>query len=267
MCKLASSGSTLLSELYAAIDLGKKRRQVRSLFVLVAVALLSAGVGACSGAGKNTSSARHRPSGEMVYSSVPAGSDAGATSRLPADRSSRTYLNDGDSDRIGDADGDNRGDVDNDAPWDYKPEIDESARYHDGDDGSTLAYGHPAGVADEQAVTAIVKRFYVVAAAGDGERACAMLIPSLAKAVPVDYGRAPGPSYLRGGKTCPAVMALLFMHSRRELSGPATVTGVLVNRDQAYALLGSSTMSASYITLQRQHGAWMINELLGSALL
>lgn len=204
---------------------------MRSLFALLAIALLGVGVGACGG----TSHASNR------------------------------YLNDGDHDPIGDEDGDNSSDTDNDAPRDYQPVINESGRYHDADDSMTLAYGHAAGPADTRAVVALVKRYYAAAAAGDGKSACSMILPSLVKAVPEDYGKL-GPQYLHGGKTCEAVLSLLFEHFHSKLAAPIGVTGVRIEGKQAYALLGSATMSASYITVQREHGAWTINQLLGSTL-
>jgi hypothetical protein len=44
------------------------------------------------------------------------------------------------------------------------------------------------------------------------------------------------------------------------------VTGVLVNGAHAAALLGSTAMGASYISLQRQNTTWTIAELLGGTM-
>jgi hypothetical protein len=204
---------------------------MRALLALLAMALLSVGAGACG----DTSHASNR------------------------------YLNDGDHDPIGDEDGDNNADNDNDVSLDYKPVTNEGGNYHDADDSMTLAYGHAAGPVDTRAVAALVKRYYAAAAAGDGKGACSMLLPSLAKAAPEDYGEF-GPQYLRGGKTCEAVLSLLFEHFHNTLTAPVGVTGVRVEGNQAHALVGSATMSASYITLQRERGVWALNELLGNTL-
>jgi hypothetical protein len=219
---------------------------MRLLFVLLGGLLVSVGVGACGGTRTSTG--------------VPA--VAGAS---PA-RATGPYLNDGDHDRIGDEDGDNNGDTDNDAPWDYKHERNDNGDYHDRDDGATLSLGHAADAATRRAITALVKRYYAAAAVEDGRRACSMLPPELAKAVPLDWGGSNGPEYLRGQKTCQAVMVLLFKHSHDQLSAPVTVTGVQLNGNSAYAFVGSATMPAGYLIVQRQHGAWAIVALLGNVL-
>jgi hypothetical protein len=238
---------------------------MRPLSALLAIATFSAGAGACGGSAARVAGSRFHTSSIAATSISPTGKTASSITQAqpPAHRSTQPYLNDGDQDGIGDEDGDNNSDIDNDAALDYK--TDENGKYRDGDDADTLVYGQTAGATDRQAITAVVKRYYAAATAGDGQRACAMIIPSLVKAVPEDYGQL-GPSYLRGGKTCQAVMARLFSHFHSELTAPVAVTGALVNGDHALALLGSARMPASYITLQRQRGGWTINALLGNAL-
>jgi hypothetical protein len=222
---------------------------VRSLLALLTVTLLGLGVTACgdTSAGSNASSNADGEGGSA------------ATQR---------YLNDGDNDPHNDNDYDDlygkKTDEDSDEPEDrMNPE---NGNYHDKDDGDIVDYGHVADASEEQAVTALVKRYYAVAVAGDGAKACGMIAPAFAKAIPEDYGQAPGPSYLRGGKTCQAVMSLLFKHVHRELTGAIKVTGVRVAGSQAYAFLGSSTMFASYIVARRRHGVWTIDGLLGGPL-
>jgi ketosteroid isomerase-like protein len=207
--------------------------------LLAVVTLLSFGASACGGAGKSGEPVSH------VSSSAAAASGAATRSAIAADTASeRRYLNDDDGD-IGGA-GENSG-------------------YRDADDGTSFSYAHTANAADEQTIAATVKRYYAIAAAGDGQRACSMLMPSLVRAVPLDYGRL-GPPYLRGAKTCRTVLALLFRHLHSGLSAPIAVTGVLVDGDHAYALLGSAKTPAGYITLQREHGAWKIAVLLGGGM-
>jgi hypothetical protein len=228
---------------------------MRYLLALFAIALISVVATACGGADKPVGSSFSRPS---LAGNTPKRGISYDTHQ------SGPYRNDGDQDLIGDEDGDNRNDNDNDAPWDYKSEVNENGYYHDADDATRLKFGHNAGEADRRAITALVKRYYAGAAAGDGQTACSILIPSLAYAVPLDYGKL-GPAYLRAGKTCRAVMALFFKHSHDELSAPVAVTGVRIDGNHALALLGSSTMPAGYITLQRDHRVWTVNELLGGA--
>jgi hypothetical protein len=190
--------------------------------------------------------------------------DGATTSRSTPTASPHGYLNDSDNDVIGDADNDNNHDNDNDNSEDHKPE--DNGSYHDSDD-SIAAFGHAASATDRQAITATVKRYYAIASSGDGSKACSVLIPSLAKAVPEDYGQgSAGPAYLRTGRTCPAVMALLFKSMRAQLAAPVNVTGVRISGHKAVALLGSTTTPASEISIQRKGGVWMIGSVIGGAL-
>lgn len=211
---------------------------MRSAAALLAIALFSLDLAAC---------------GDVRDSSVPASS-----------ASTGRYLNDGDNDVIGDADDDNNHDVDKDNSEDHKP--DENGNYHDSDD-SIVTFGHTANSVDTQAITAAVKRYYAVAASGNGSKACSMLVPSLAKAIPEDDGHgSAGPSYLQAGRTCPAIMALLFKHMRNQVTVSIHVTAVRTNGNHAVALLGSKTVPASEVLIERQGGVWMISSLIGSPL-
>lgn len=177
------------------------------------------------------------------------------------------YLNDGDFERVGDGDGDNNADNDKDPSLDYLPsdhKEGENNRYHDVDDSGLLGYGRAASPAEQQAVSNTVERYYLLAAAENGVGACAQLIPTLATAVPSDYG-ANGPAYLHAGKTCAAVMTLLFKHYHKQLQVGIAVTGVRISGNQADALLGSTEFPPSYILVQRElDGTWKIAQLLGT---
>lgn len=210
------------------------------LLASLAIALLAVCLAACGGAVKH-------------------GGSASLASKNAAAAGAGSYLNDGDKDEIGDGDGDNNADNDGDARLDHKP--DENSNYHDADDIGLLTYGQAASGPVERAIMGVVGRYFEAAAAGNGAEACALLIPRLAGAVPVDYGQH-GQPYLRAGKTCAAVMALMFTHSHSQLAAPIAVTGVRVKGGVALALLGSSVIPASYITVQRQRGLWKIAQVL-----
>jgi hypothetical protein len=60
-----------------------------------------------------------------------------------------------------------------------------------------------------------------------------------------DYGRAPGPKYLRGAKTCSAVMSRLFKHLQAQLATSIEVTKVLVGGGRADVVVVSRTVPAS----------------------
>lgn len=234
-------------------------------FVLLATALLSSGILACGGTGKGASS-ESPTSSNAVTAGVATGASLHPGSNptiIPDTAATRGYLNDGDHDHIGDPDGDNSHDNDKDAYYDYKP--DDNGNYHDSDDLVVIQYGRAASAAQARAITAVVKRYYATAAAGDGAAACSQLVPSLVKATPVVYGQF-GAFYLRGAKTCPGVTARLFKHFHGQLAHPVHVTSVRVQGDNGLALFGSRTMPASYMTLMREGGAWKITRILGSPL-
>jgi hypothetical protein len=212
----------------------------RPLATLLAASLLSVCASACDSSEKastRTPADRHGAHGASAGASAPA-------SLAETRRSFKHYLNDRDGDIGGRR---------------------VNSGYRDPDDVKLLAYGHPAGSVEQQAVRVTVERYYAAAAAEDGPAACSMLLPSLVKAVPEDYGQF-GPSYLRGSKTCREAMKRLFKHLHETLQKPVAVTGVLVNGDHAYALLGSPQRPANYLTLERQGNRWTVATLLGSGM-
>jgi hypothetical protein len=232
---------------------------MRLLPGLMAMVLVGICLGACGEANRDAHS-------------VPNITTPGGTSLTDTSSTMTThgYLNDGDAEKFNDHDLDNRGgnhdDGDADSSEEYEDTYDNGG-YRDGDDTGMLTYGHAATGHEQRAITPIVTRYFAMARMADGAGTCAMLVPSLAAAVVEDYGRgSAGPSYLRSAKTCPAVMTLLFKHAHRPLAGAVAVTGARVEGDQALALLGSKTMPAGDISVERVGGAWRINSLLGEAL-
>jgi hypothetical protein len=131
------------------------------------------------------------------------------------------------------------------------------------DDYEVLYYGHAADAAETHVIVGAVRRYYAAAIAGDGAMACSMLSPSMARSAPEDYGRAPGPAYLRGSKTCATVMSRLFRHVHKELTGTIRVTGVRIGGARAFALLRSQRLPYPYVSLGHEGGAWRIQQLVG----
>jgi hypothetical protein len=137
------------------------------------------------------------------------------------------------------------------------------------DDVIVTRYGHAARAAEARSVRDLVKRYYAVAATGDGVKACAMLEPAVAAHAFEDLGRAPGPAYLRGAKTCPALMAKLFRHYRVRLAAKAAtleVRGVRVSAAHGLALLSFGRMPERVISVQRVHRRWRIGMVLDDEL-
>jgi hypothetical protein len=211
---------------------------MKPLPVLFAAALLSAGVSAC-GSGKNTSSASPSPNAAATGSTV-AGSASSATPTGDYTKADTDKDND-----IG-------------APSD------------DTNNNYILDYAHAASTADKRAVTALIKRYYAAAAVGDGAKACSMMYVTFAEAVAEDYGQgSAGDSYLRQGKTCPAVMALLFKHYHGQLAAELPileVTRVRLDRHHGLAVLSFGTMPERQIPVRRERRAWKIGAVLDSEL-
>jgi hypothetical protein len=226
------------------------------LLVLVAVTALGLGTTACGGVGKDTSgshaSSRNGSTGDAL---VRTGSSVTRT---------HDFLGDQDDD---DEAGENPHSSKDEADSDFDDDAETKDKgYFDADDNSVRTYGHAAVRIDTQEIVAVVKLYYAAAAAGDGARACLMILPSFGKTILEDYGRAPGPAYLRGAKTCAAVMTLLFRHVHRQVAATFEVTGVRVEGISALAILGSRVLPVRYLSLERQGGAWRIVGLLDEPL-
>lgn len=242
--------------LLSSVDLWKEySSKMRSVcWPIVAIALLTVGVAGCGGTGAHSG-----PASRVSSSS----STTTAPVVTPALRSFE-----------GDEDDDDQethtmgsfvhGDSDNDSDNDYLDNVHKG--YYDSDDGDIFTYGHPASAADRRAIAALVERYYAAAAAERSAEACSLIYSVLAGALPEDYGRAPGPAYLRGANTCQMVMSRLLEHVHNHLTGAIEVIGVRVSGDEAQAQLGSRTIPASLILVRRERGVWKIDELLGSAL-
>jgi hypothetical protein len=160
------------------------------------------------------------------------------------------------------------GDNDDSKPQDRDNDSDNTTgSYYDRDD-TARRFGHAARASDKQAITALVRRYYAAAVAEDGAAGCSMIIAAVAKSVPEDLGRPPGPPYLRG-TTCPAVVSKLFKQNRRQLAAYATaleVTSVRVEHDNGVAILGFKALPGRQVRLAREGGVWRFEALLDSEL-
>jgi predicted small lipoprotein YifL len=124
-------------------------------------------------------------------------------------------------------------------------------------------FGQPASAANRQTIVALVRRYYMAAAAEDGAKACPLIYSLFEEAIAEDYGQPPGPPSLRG-KTCPVVMSKLFKQQhKQEATDLATlrVTGVRVDRKRGVVLLSFKENPRRYLHVQLEHGTWKINSL------
>jgi hypothetical protein len=231
---------------------------MRSLLALAAAVPFGLGAGACGGTSNGTHTASRAAANVAASGAAPV---SVAVAPTPDVRGLKGDEDDDESagSQTGDTKNDNDADFDND-----RANIGQTG-YYDEDDNSVRAYGHAASVGDARALAAIVKRYFAAAAVGDGAGACSTLEPTIARSVPEAYGRAPGPVYLQG-KTCAAVMSRLFEHIHAKLAGAVEVTGVRVQGERALVFVGSRTMSAIYLTVERKGGAWRIAGLFGTSL-
>jgi hypothetical protein len=222
---------------------------MRWLFTLAALTLAGVGVSSCGDATHSTAA----PGSRVNHGSAATISSTPNGSRLEGDEDD----DDSPSGYTGSTKYDNDADFDNDRIKDRE--------YYDSDDNLITAFGQAASPSESNELTALVRRYEADAAAGDGATACSLMAPLLARTIPEDYGRPPGPPELRG-TNCQAVMVKLFRQRHKQLIGKFRVVGVRVDGNLAYVLMGSSTSPASYMTLKREAGSWKINSMLSGPL-
>jgi hypothetical protein len=147
------------------------------------------------------------------------------------------------------------------------PDDDSDSYGREPDSDTTRIFGHAADVRDVRAVTALVKRYYAVAAAEDGAAACGMMYSILAEAVAEDYGGGAGVASLRGA-TCAQVMSKLFEQMHARLSADSATLKVAAVR--VLGRRGSVLMSfegrrpVHYLEVRRELGAWKIDRMVDS---
>jgi len=211
---------------------------MRQLLAMLATVLLLLLSGACGGTGKVASS---RSSGSHAETGKGA-SDMHAPVTTPGSYS----RNDGDND------------------------FDDARGYRDNskNDDRILfaAYGKRANPNDARAVTALVKRYYAAAAAGDGARTCSLLDSSLANALaPEQRQSAPAPR-----EACARAISPLLRQQHQHLIADnvstMVVTSVHVKGNLGLAALGFRTMPEGEIVVEREGKAWKVDALFDGAM-
>jgi hypothetical protein len=214
---------------------------------------------ACGATRKSSSSSSHTSSARVAIVGAPAGAGtAGSVNGLQGDEDdddgpgeSRTM----NSNRPFDSDVDNDNDVEDNA----------GKGYFDQDDVVVQDYGHAAVGNERQTLVDAVERYDAAAKRGDGKAACAMIESAFESSIVEDYGRSPGPAYLRGN-TCPVVMSRLFAYERARYLAAVKVVDVRVEGNQALVLIGSKAVPASYVRLRHEARGWKIDELVATPL-
>lgn len=204
--------------------------KTRSLVALLAAMLLCAGISACGENNKNADLASSKAS-----STVPPSGRAHPRSASSATRGG--YL---------------KSDKDED-------EDDEGPPLKTREDNlMPLAYGKEANQADKRAITALIKRYYAAAVAGDSAKGCSMLYSTLS----TDLGEGQGPPV----QTCAAAMSRVLEQQHKQLVADEVATMVVVNvrvkGNLAVATVGFRTQPVGRINLKREHRTWKLNALI-----
>jgi len=212
------------------------KRPAGRLLLLGAVALSSISIGACgqaSGIGDSSSS----PAPTAAPSGYVTSSDPADTAALGG------YL---------------KSDDDNDNDDAVHPR-----RIERTDALTPQDYGSKASAADAREVSTLVKRYYMLAAAGRGDTACPLLYPTLAA------GLSEGGSG-SGHAGCAAALDLLFKEQHGLLAGDEvatmTVVDVHVKGQLALATVGFRSKPVGTILLRRQGRGWKLDALLDTGL-
>jgi hypothetical protein len=135
--------------------------------------------------------------------------------------------------------------------------------HYDGDEEAFIYYGHEAGPGDNTAVRALLKRYFALAAAADGKRACSLIYPLEAESI-VEKTEESGGSSASRGLSCASVVSDEFRRRHRELavkSATMHVVSVRVGGDLGTAALSFSGEPESYLLLRRE-GVWKLASLV-----
>jgi hypothetical protein len=136
----------------------------------------------------------------------------------------------------------------------------------DTNNNRSLDFGHEAGEPEKRIITALVKRYYAIALAGNGAEACALIYSPLAESVPEDYGsnQPPGPPYMKG-TTCRMVLDGLFQHFHAQLAAEVPqlkVTGVRLIEHHGNVELSFGRLPEREILVGREGRVWRMAALL-----
>lgn len=154
---------------------------------------------------------------------------------------------------------------------------DVGAAYDDTRHQSVVDFGKPASPAEERAIVALIKRYYAIALAENGTKACSLIYSPLAESVPEDYGSTgsgpakvivTGPAYMRG-TTCPVVLDGLFKHFHKALAVEAPklhVSLVRLREHHGLAVLSFGRLPERQVTIRRERHVWRMSTLLDSEL-
>ncbi len=145
-------------------------------------------------------------------------------------------------------------------PSDGDDDIDSLGRgRYDTDNDANPTYGPPVRAGERPAIVSLIERYYRIAVAGDGAKACSLLDPLVAEATLEEHRPGNGPPALRG-RTCAQVLSRIFARRHRELTKDvATMHVGWIQRQarQAVALLHFGPDRERVVRVHRaQGGGW-----------
>ncbi|MGA9285478.1 MAG: hypothetical protein WBV85_08545 [Solirubrobacteraceae bacterium] len=136
--------------------------------------------------------------------------------------------------------------------------------HYDGDNDATSFFGKAADPTDRREILALLQRYYTLAAAGDGAKACTMLDAPTAQTMFEEHHTGKGPARLQGG-TCAQIMSRLFESRHRELAEDITGYRVMVvntSGNRGFVLIHFSAKSEwreLQVLVRREHGVWLMS--------
>ena len=129
---------------------------------------------------------------------------------------------------------------------------------HNDDDAHILDYGHPAQGTERQAIVAALRAYYAAAAAEDGAKACAMLIPVVVESVVEEYGH----SSELSGRTCAQVVGKLFVRDHAKLTRKYATFKIYAVRvgemGELTVLTFTGDPEARQMSVRREGGVWKV---------
>jgi hypothetical protein len=133
------------------------------------------------------------------------------------------------------------------------------------DPDTSRTFGYPVSASEARAITALVKRYYAIAATEDGARACTTMYSALAESLAETYGGPYGVPSLRG-TTCAQVLSKLFKQRHGSIAADSATLRVVAVR--ALGRRGSVLLSfggkrpTHYMEMRRELGSWKIDRML-----
>ena len=131
---------------------------------------------------------------------------------------------------------------------------------YDRDNDADPTYGPAVSASERPAIVSLIERYYRIAAAGNGARACSLLYPLVAEITVEEHRPGKGPPALRG-RTCAQVLSRIFAQGHRELAEDVAtmhVGWIQLQARQAVALVHFGPNRERVVRVHRAPGGWQM---------